>query len=123
MWQRIEFNPYRPQNFREIGRQIERQIFFISHTTVTVKEGQGHQNWYQNVELSSLHHHTMFERNQCVNVWTKANIKFLSRQNCKIKTKGKFVLILQFYLPQFREEWEITWDFKDCNICTNLHTL
>ena len=33
----------------------------ISLSTVTLNEGQGHPNWYQNAELSDLYHHTKFE--------------------------------------------------------------
>ena len=47
---------------------------FISHTTVTINEVQGHPNLYQNVELSSPYHHTKFERNWSVNVWIQANV-------------------------------------------------
>ena len=43
--------------------------------TMTLNEGQGHPNCYQNVELSGLYYHTKFEINQLVNVWIQANIK------------------------------------------------
>ena len=49
--------------------------FFIFHTTVTLNEGQGHPNWYQNVQLTSLYHQIKFKRNRSVNVWIQANIK------------------------------------------------
>ena len=42
---------------------------------MTLNEGQSHPNWYENVELSGLYHHTKFERNQSVNVWKQANMK------------------------------------------------
>ena len=56
-----------------------RQEFLISHTTVTLNEGQGNQNWYQNVELSSLYHYTKFERNLSIDVWIQANVKVLTK--------------------------------------------
>ena len=31
--------------------------------TVIFNESQGHPNWYQNVDLSGLHHYINFERN------------------------------------------------------------
>ena len=31
--------------------------FFISQAPVTLNEGQGHPNWYQNVEHSGFYHH------------------------------------------------------------------
>ena len=49
--------------------------FLISHTTVTLNEGQGHPNAYRNVELSDFYHHTRFEINRSVNVWIQANVK------------------------------------------------
>ena len=51
--------------------------------TVTLNEDQGHPNWYQNAEFSSLYPHTKFERNWSVNVWMQANVKsfFNSRLN------------------------------------------
>ena len=42
--------------------------FSISQTVVAFNEGQGHPNWYQNVELSDLYHHTKLERNKSINV-------------------------------------------------------
>ena len=41
----------------------------------TETKTEGHLNWYQNVELSGLHHHTKFEKYQSVNVWKQANAK------------------------------------------------
>ena len=38
---------------------------FDSQTTVTLNEGQGHANWYQNVEFSGLYHHHKFEKFIC----------------------------------------------------------
>ena len=74
------------------------QMFLISYTTVTLHEGQRHPKWYQNVELSSLYHHTKFERNQSVNVWIQANIPIhdeiyrkdseTTEQNSNTKKKG-----------------------------------
>ena len=52
--------------------------FFISHTTVTLNDGQGHTNWYQNAEPSSLYHHTKFQRYRSVNVSIPANVKAFS---------------------------------------------
>ena len=57
----------------EEEKEEEKKIFPI---TVTLNEGQGHLNWYQNVELSGLYHHTYFERNRLANVWIQANINF-----------------------------------------------
>ena len=37
---------------------------------------KGHQNGYQNVELSGLHHHTKFERKLSTNAWIHANKLF-----------------------------------------------
>ena len=42
---------------------------------MTLNQGQGHPNWYQNVELSGLYHHTKFERNWSVNVWIQAYVR------------------------------------------------
>ena len=39
----------------------------ISHTTLTLNKGQGHLNWYKNVELSG-HYHAKLERDWSVNV-------------------------------------------------------
>ena len=47
---------------------------------VALNERQRHANWYQNVELSGLYHHTKFERNQSVSVWTQANKRFFLKK-------------------------------------------
>ena len=45
----------------------------MSVKTVTVDEGQGYANWYQNVESNDVYHHVTFERNRSVNVQIQAN--------------------------------------------------
>ena len=52
---------------------MDSEIFWF--LTVTLVKGQGHPNWYQNVELSGPYHHAKFERNWCVNVLIEANAK------------------------------------------------
>ena len=37
----------------------------------------------KNVELSSLYHHTKFERNWSVNAWIQANVKVLVTKSYK----------------------------------------
>ena len=59
------------------------QSFYISYTTPNLIEGQGHPNWYQNVELGGLYHHTKFERSQSVNVSIQANIKMFLTNSYK----------------------------------------
>ena len=49
----------------------------FSQKTVTLNKSQGHQNWYQNVELSGTYHHTKFEKNRSVFVWIQANVYVL----------------------------------------------
>ena len=66
-----EFHPNQHLNLHENGQHK----FLISYTIVTLNEGQGHPNWYQNVELSDIYHHTKFERNGSMNVWLQANVK------------------------------------------------
>ena len=48
---------------------------FNSHATLTFNEGQGHSNWYQNIEFTSFYLHTKFERNWSVIVQMDANIQ------------------------------------------------
>ena len=48
--------------------------FLIQVTTVTLYEGQGHPNWYQNVKLCGLYRATI-EGNWALNVWKQANDK------------------------------------------------
>ena len=40
-----------------------------------LNEGQGHPNWYKNVELCDLYHHTNFQRSHPENVRIQANVK------------------------------------------------
>ena len=42
------------------------------------KHCEGHQNWYKNLEISNLYHHTKFERNRSANVWMQANVIFIT---------------------------------------------
>ena len=37
--------------------------FSVFQTTVTLNEGQGHPNWYQNVDFSDWYHHIKFGKN------------------------------------------------------------
>ena len=48
--------------------------FFISNTTVTVNEGQGHPNWCQNLEFWGFYNRTMITQNCSENVCIQANI-------------------------------------------------
>ena len=32
-------------------------MILVFHTTVILNEGQGHSNWYKNVEFSGVYHH------------------------------------------------------------------
>ena len=53
-------------NFMHIDCQISENMdtqISTSHTMVTLNEGLGYPNWYQNVELSGPYH-IKFERNQ-----------------------------------------------------------
>ena len=47
--------------------QLKVPQFSISHTHARLNESHGHLNWYQNLQLSGLYHHTKFERNQPIN--------------------------------------------------------
>ena len=38
---------------------------FISHTAVTVNEGQGHSNWYQTVRFGGFFHLAKFKKLVC----------------------------------------------------------
>ena len=65
-------------NFIQIDTQICKKMdtkVLTSNTAVTFNEGHGHPNSYQNVEHSSLYHHTKLERNWSVNVSIKANVE------------------------------------------------
>ena len=48
--------------------QVGKEQKLISHITVTLNEGKGHSNCYQNVKFSGLYYHTEFEINHSVNV-------------------------------------------------------
>ena len=50
------------------------QTFLPSHTSVTLKQGQCHRDYNQNVEFSSIYHHARFEKNQLINIRTQANV-------------------------------------------------
>ena len=43
--------------------------------TVTLSEGQGHLNWYQNVQFSGLYNPAKFQRNCSVNDQIQDNVK------------------------------------------------
>ena len=49
--------------------------FLISHTTVTLNEGQGQLSWYKNGELHNLYHHAKFERNRSINIGIQIDVK------------------------------------------------
>ena len=51
------------------------KMFLLSLTTVTFNEDQGHPNWYQTLELSSICHHIKLERNRFANVRCKPTLK------------------------------------------------
>ena len=55
----------------------------ISHTTVTLNKGQGHPNWYKNVEFSGLYSYTKLEKHGLVNVWIQANVNFFLTKSHK----------------------------------------
>ena len=59
---------------------------------MTLNQGQGHTNQYQNVKLSSIYHQTKFEQHQFINIWMRANIKFLLTQSVN---QQSFPLILK----------------------------
>ena len=42
---------------------------------MTLSEGQGHSDWYKTVEYSAVYHHTMFQRNICISIWTQTKVK------------------------------------------------
>ena len=47
----------------------------LSRSPVTLIQGQGHLEWYQNVEVRSTYHQIKFEPNQFIKVGMRANIK------------------------------------------------
>ena len=90
LWQETEYHPNQYLHFQENGHQS----FWFLLKTVNLNEGKGHPNWYQNVDLSGLYHHTKFERNQSVNVW-QANVKeFVGFFFMKSQKYGSFAWIL-----------------------------
>ena len=56
------------------------KVFDFSYT-VTLNEGQGHPNWFQNVGYRGLYHHIKFKRNRSVNICMQANVNFVSCRN------------------------------------------
>ena len=58
-------------------------------TTVTLNEGQGNPNLYQNVELSGLYHHTMFERNHLYMSAYKPMLKLVGFWVCFLNKSRK----------------------------------
>ena len=47
---------------------------------MTLAEGQGHSNWYQNAEISSVYYHTMFDRNRSLISEYKPMLTFVFNQ-------------------------------------------
>ena len=91
-------------NFIQINSNILEKIdtifFIISYTPVTLNEGQGHTHWYQNIELSGLHHHTKFERNGYLNVWIQTNVKGFFFLNHTSR-----VLSLEYWTDEIKWVW------------------
>ena len=63
----------------------------ISHTIVTLNEGQGHPNRFQNVEHSSLNHQTMIERNRSLNIRTSGKCPFTNSLFVGVTDAMRFV--------------------------------
>ena len=53
--------------FVKLVSEVSKEIFGF-HTTVTLNEGQGHSNSYQNEQFHGLYYYTNFERNQSLDV-------------------------------------------------------
>ena len=52
-------------NFIQINLEILEKMSaegFFHHISLTLNEGQGHSNWYQNVEFSRVYHRTKIDR-------------------------------------------------------------
>ena len=78
-------------NLPENGHEV-----FISYITATLAEGQVHLSWYQNIDLSSLYHHTKFERNRSVYVWKQANVKVCLMNHIS------WVLSLEYWINEIK---------------------
>ena len=74
----------------------------ISHTNVTLKEGQGHPSWYKNAELSGLYYRRKFEINCSKNVWIQANIKVLFCFVCFLQNCISRVLFLEYWTTEIK---------------------
>ena len=110
-------------NFIQIEQFIRKwvQIFFISHATVTLNEGQHQSSWCQNVVFSGLYYHTKFERNWSVNVqmdttWTAgtptaytANVSVAGSFGHVVPRGRRHELLLLWGLRFFTEWTRLTW--------------
>ena len=88
------------------GQEFELFIQFavyVSNTTVTLKQGQDHQTYNDNVDPKQGYNHVKFKRSRCNDVQEKANVKggfFQMRKHMSIisleyvwgKERGKRVL-------------------------------
>ena len=66
----------------KISQKTDEEVL-IPQINVTLNQGQGHPNWYENVEFSGPYPYTKFERNQSVNVWIQANVNVLFTKSQK----------------------------------------
>ena len=57
-----------------ICKKASKEIL-LSHTIVTLNDGQGHSNWCQTIQSSRLYLKTSCERNQSVNIQIQSNVK------------------------------------------------
>ena len=56
--------------------------FQFFHKPVTLSQGQGNSNWYQNVEFSHvLYHYSKFERNWLINISNTSHCSAYCQQN------------------------------------------
>ena len=56
------------------------QKFQLFSNPVTLDEGQGHPDWYQNVVFGYVYHHTQFERTPFMSIQMQTDVEVLSHR-------------------------------------------
>ena len=54
-----------PNQLKNSGENEHKSL--LSHTSMTLNEGQGHQNCYQSIQFTAVYHYAKFERNWWIN--------------------------------------------------------
>ena len=96
---------------------------YISDTTVTLKQSQGHQTYNDNVDSKQGYNHTEFERSCFNGVQEKVNIKVFFRQGnvnyfswtcAKIKNSGVYMI---YNRTKFQLSRDSGRDHEECKQC------